>query len=174
MITSKTKEEYGQFFYSKILVTGTPETYDYQKVETGLTTLQKVAFEISQIEYNLPADFLSAMPASSELNIAFGLASQPLNPYGFYQRSTILRRGLMIGQLGSYTGAWATAGEIVLNERPLVVPQSMYVFAGCVYSSEDPLAAVELEIELRFWYRTVELKDSEYWDLVQLLNPLGM
>jgi hypothetical protein len=184
-VTTSSKEVYAQFAYSHLSLGSLAGVSN--KIETGLTTLTKIAWEISAIEIWTYWDQVLNL---NTLGFRAGLSSQPLSVVGHElgSRAIITAIDFLLEEFaktqlggggdiiplsidkGVGRGLAAVSVHHKLVEPMLVVPQSLYVFG----IPDQAITTPDLDIDVRVWYRNVELKDSEYWDLVQLLNPLGM
>jgi hypothetical protein len=149
-----------------------------QKLETGLTNIQKVAWEVYRIEYMLYGAWaLGTHLAAQQDYISFGWTqnSDVLNvPYGLLSASLIdtmqMRMTFSPAAIGLELRDFPMIHDFGQNPR-LVLPQTLYV----ALDWQTSVAMVTTDIlTSRIWYRERELSSEDWYDLLQLRLPLGV
>lgn len=136
---------------------------------TGLTTLQKIAWSISKIEVDIPVAILNA---STFVRMNMSLRSTGMVGIDVtFANAAMLWKKRIEHSLLSAVGFEYLSLPLVdnLSEPLLVLPQMLWG-AMDLTNTADLLA---FNAYFRIWYRNVELKDSDFWDLVQLQQPIS-
>jgi hypothetical protein len=178
LIKSTQQREYAQFFLGTIVNpgTGAVETV-YKKVETGLTTQNKIGWEITGMELYIvdPWDEVANLQNLNSVRMALAAnqlyGMNPLSPSMYVHRGWFRTLGALantppVVQINSMMVPNPFVWDF--NEPILILPQSLYV--GLEVSSD---ATEEISFCFRVQYRNIELKEAEFYDLLQLYNPLG-
>jgi hypothetical protein len=147
----------------------------FGQIQTGITNLQKIAWNVLRAEYFPPGDFLSQtlfVTPGTYLTMGISQSEYLLAGEGA-ERSPLI-------DMCKLTGG-ATASAVGLH-RPfevpfvhdfsggrLALPQTLYAWLN--WSTTVALFALQLRI--RIWYREVELTPEDWYDLLQLRLPMG-
>jgi len=162
--------EYAQYFAAEVSLGGAAATEQsgYVRVSTGITNLQKEVWALSKVDIDT-----TALVATGNLQV-WGLklqtASQGLaadidltTNYVLFAAGQIKRQLTAVGF--TYDQRILTYD---LTEPILMLPQNLYVSLYTFGANPQPAASVVA----RFWYRAFTMKEQDYWDLVQLQNPI--
>lgn len=175
MIKQTNNREYSQFFIGTIENPGVAAQESVtKKIETGLTVIQKIGWELSAIEAYL-VDPWDTTPEDLD-SVRFSLGSSA-NPSSLQSPSCYLSRGwLRIGGNQDNPVVPKRDGGFMpnplvwyLDEPVLCLPQAMYL--NLEVAGTGVLNVMTWV--LRVHYRNIELKEAEFYDLLQLYNPLG-
>jgi hypothetical protein len=155
-----------------VATTGTVVT----QLQTGITNLQKVAWEVSRIEYWIPEVWLSHAKMSAAASaIVLGLTQSASTSQSFSPRN---QAGVDWFSIGGQVVA-SSVGIQPPHEQPflhdfrdnprLALPQCLY--GALTWLTDANLTAVTALIKI--WYREIELTEANWYDLLQLRLPLG-
>jgi len=146
------------------------------QLQTGITNLQKVGWEISRIEYWIPEAWLSHAKMSAAASaIVMGVTQSASLSQSFSPRN---QSGIDWFSIGGQVVA-SSVGIQPPHEQPflhdfrdnprLALPQC--IFGALTWLSDANLTAVAALIKI--WYKEVELSEANWYDLLQLRLPLG-
>lgn len=146
----------------------------YQKLETGITNLQKTAWEVSKIEYDIPAAIRAIINEVNDiLYVIVGQAvTQAASPY--LDNASIIDMYKKAEIFAPAAAAPGMAGQELLvvhefSQPVLVLPQNLYL-SSYIYNTTGAGSA---DIVARIWYKERELTKEDWYDLLQLRLPLG-
>jgi len=140
---------------------------------TGITSMQKVAWEVSRIEYEINKDLLQVIFNSDQDEFHIGITQSNAPAQDITLQSASLIDKLTTLQQNDAVPAtrfptyWPVVHEF--SAPRLVLPQSL--FAIMVWDTTLPLVAEKAII--RIWYREREVTKEDWYDLLQLRLPLG-
>jgi hypothetical protein len=143
---------------------------------TGISNLQKEAFVVSRLEYDLPVGWLTCIAAAAGKYISVGVsASDKLDQnldlgngalYDFVRVECPVAPAAMGGPFFHQfplIHEWAPGNEL------LMLPQKLFL----VLKVESSSNLTVVPVWLRMWYKIIELGPNDYFDLLQLRSPLG-
>lgn len=154
---------------------GTPSELIGQLV-TGLSNLQKIAWAVSRIEYEVDMSALSWLgEALDEIRLALTASSSTTQIMTFDNASIydLAGIGTMITQAAADPFSGRLDFPIVhqFNEPLLILPQNIYL-ATRTYNTTGS-GSVSNAAKARIHYKEVELGPEDWYDLLQLRMPLG-
>jgi len=168
-------DQFDQFALCKAAGTANASGTVVTQLVTGITNLQKIAWEVSRIEYSIPYAWLTAA--------IFGLADDYLVA-GVTQSSSTSQgvspdnpamvdwQGLGANHVVTAVGIQPILPMPLIHDFPsrrLLLPQNIFAFIKW-----DLAAAITTaEVQIRIWYRERELTAQDWYDLLQLRLPLG-
>jgi hypothetical protein len=142
---------------------------------TGITNIQKIAWEVTRFEYWLPTLALKLMDVADEV-IRVGITASSSILQGLNPTNAALYD--MLSYVVVSTAAAATPIEGIV-ETPIVhdygdmpmlmLPQNLYM----VTYFNSTAAAGPYTAWCRLWYKEVELGPEDWYDLLQMRMPLG-
>lgn len=144
---------------------------------TGITNLQKIAWLVGRIDYEIPGTWVGAAVMTAQANYAVAGLSQSGN---VDQLPTPDNASLVdhvrwggrtvntsVGVEPLLVNPWTH--EFGPDDGILVLPQTLFAFL--FWSTTGNLSAIPLFLTV--WYREVELGPEDWYDLLQLRLPLG-
>lgn len=166
----KTQERFAQYAFLA-LTESAANTLTSLKLETGLTVADKRAWLISRIEYTLPLGLLVGSADGIEFGIAAVQASVMDLPLSTDQGV------LDYNNVG--VGVWGAAANAQVYDTRHIRDWSQLPGGGLLTSGHSIYAWVKgtslasaCSVYVKIWYQTLELANDEFWDLVQLHQPL--
>lgn len=177
MATKTVLDTFLNFAVGRDYATASTDNTTVTKLETGLTNIQKIAWEVYRVEYQLygPWNLAAALVAAGTY-VSFGWTqnSEATNaPYGLMSASVLdnvqLRMTYQPAAVSLDLRQWPIVHQF--EEPLLVLPQTLYTFLD--WNTTANLGATDA-ITSRLWYREKELSSEDWYDLLQLRLPLGV
>lgn len=167
-------DEYDQFAVLQVAggAAGTGTTIT--QLVTGLTNMQKIAWEVSRIEFALPNSWIGQFDVAGD-QIILGVtqsnnALQDLSLRGASMvdniQLNVMEADALIGKLSGLLQC-PIVHEFI---RPvLVLPQMLFAFVAWEMANGlDTTPAI-----IRMWFKEKEITKEDWYDLLQLRLPLG-
>ncbi len=170
MASKAPQERFAQFAYLSVTESAA-NTLTTKKLETGISVHDKIAWLISRIEYNTP-DILLIGSADA---LEYGLSA--------VQDSAMMAalttdQSVLDYNINALMVYGAAASANIIN-RPIIKDLSSLPGGGYLTSAHSLYAfsrgtslASAATVYVKVWYQTVELQNEEFWDLVQMHQPL--
>lgn len=175
MAKTNVLDQYDQFATIKVFVTNAGAADEFiAKLETGLTNRQTVGWKVSRLEFFLdPLLFVQMTAAGNQIRASLtqvadesqgGTADNAyiVDQVTLFQPKTPAANNAYEMQRSPFVIAYSDG-----HER-LITPQNVYFH---LYFSENAAPAACYNY-LRIWYKEVELTAEDWYDLLQLRNPL--
>jgi len=137
---------------------------------TGLTSQQKLAWEVHRISYFIPPGVLVALSAQLE-RIKVGLTASSTTAQSEYILNASIYDYAEIQVIQSLAADAFVTSPIIHDffQPMLIVPQMLYVF--CAYYTGG--AAGPHDIYAQIDYKEKEVGPEDWYDLLQMRMPLG-
>lgn len=141
---------------------------------TGITNLQKVAWEVVRIEYSLPyAWHLPTIFGNPDHNIVMGVTNSSSALQNAGSDNPAMIDWIALGGIEPQAAAVMERLTLPLvhefKDPILCLPQSL--FALLVWNTAANITTAQIIIKL--WYKERELGPEDWYDLLQLRLPLG-
>jgi hypothetical protein len=167
-------DQFTQWCLLRIGFTAAAAATVVQRLETGITTLQKMAWEVYAIDYWWPYAAFSAarfnaigyfaslgITQSSNVTQAVALNNASLVDLDSFGRTDVVATGLQ--------HFWMPRRK-EFKDPILILPSNLYVILS--WSTAGAMSASDV-CEIRIHYKEKELGPEDWYDLLQLRLPLG-
>lgn len=150
--------------------------YSIAQLVTGLTNLQKLAWEVTEIRYYLsPAAAILAVTDEANDQLFIGITASGLDTQGFAPNNPAMYDQHQIRAVASAVAAYPHESTMQFpiihkfEEPLLVIPQGLYLLVETYNTTGAGNGAAWAEI----LYKEIELGPEDWYDLLQLRMPLG-
>jgi len=147
-----------------------------QRLVTGITTMQKMGWEIIRCEYRLPLDWIThavLQAANNFVQLGISQSNSLLQPMNFNNPSLLDLLEYVEQQVVTAVGVLKYGNRPIIhdfgNNPILCIPANIHAILNWATTG-----ALNTSLcQIRVWYREVELGPEDWYDLLQLRLPLG-
>jgi len=165
MAGAVTQDKYANEAVVSVVETA-PNTLTFKKMETGMGLLEKAAWVISRIEYQI-SNLTAAQYGADADGLDFGLALSNVWTVPTLGEVSIVDHNILSLELSSAVGFALNRGPVIKDWAGmpgggiLLPPNPLYIYCkGTALTAATTLVA-------RIWYTVVQLAAADYWELVE-------
>jgi hypothetical protein len=172
---SKVLDRFDQWALLSVNPTAAASGGAVNQLQTGLSTMQKVAWAVSRIEYQPYRGLLGLLTTAAHwVNMFLSASSNAYtaedicfnSPVYDSIRWSLLHTPAALGE-NIVKDPWVK--EYAVGRELLVLPQQ--IFAGVNWSFAGAAAATTCRIKV--WYKEIEVTSEDWYDLLQMRMPIG-
>lgn len=165
-------ENYPNWAHIRVVTLAAASGTALGQLVTGITNLQKVAWAVHRMEVHVPPTLIQQMTSSNDyLRIGITNSNSPT-------QSVLLDNAALLDMVAVYRAvhtAVATEDQVGVYVQDygmnplLLLPQVIY---GIIQWAVSGVAAA-VTVQMRVYYKEIELGPQDWYDLLQLRLPLG-
>jgi len=170
-------DRFDQFAVLSCAFTASAGAFVKTRLETGITTLQKIAWVVSRIEYEVSPGVLSyIIDALDHVDWIITASASELEAVNFTSPSIYDKMGFVTRVVSAAALTFRECRPTVFvkqfppGHEMLMLPQCLYL--GLSWVTAAALATTKY-VRARVWYKELELGPADWYDLLQLRLPLG-
>lgn len=166
---------YPQFAVVGVAGTAATSNVVVTQLQTGLTNMQKIGWEVLAIEYMIPSVWVSHLTFTGSNSLAFGITQSSLTTQSVNFTNPALVDLWQIQDQNVVTSVGVNKYERYpvmhdFGQNPrLMLPQNIYGLLAWSTAANLTTAVAYA----RIWFKEKELGPEDWYDLLQLRLPLG-